>query len=190
MRSSAAAPKPSGPHQALLPMEDELRPVVVEGAQERVTELVRTSLDRLTGSVRLIARNDHDAEDALATALARAWDHLRRGKPIESLEGWVFVVASNELRRAARRRLRERDDPVAASSTEMHPDLGFAALGDAVRALPARQRTTVVLRYWFDLPVAEIARTMGVAEGTAKALLHQARTALRTRLEALEGAVL
>jgi RNA polymerase sigma-70 factor, ECF subfamily len=53
----------------------------------------------------------------------------------------------------------------------------------AVRALPRRQAQVVALRYVVDAPVAEIAQTLGMAEGTVKAQLHRARQTLATRLE-------
>jgi RNA polymerase sigma factor (sigma-70 family) len=52
----------------------------------------------------------------------------------------------------------------------------------AVRALPRRQAQVIALYYVADLPVAEIADTLGLAEGTVKAQLHRDRQALAGRL--------
>lgn len=52
----------------------------------------------------------------------------------------------------------------------------------AVRALPRRQAQVVALRYVADASVAEIARTLDLAEGTVKAQLHRARRSLAVRL--------
>jgi RNA polymerase sigma-70 factor (ECF subfamily) len=54
-------------------------------------------------------------------------------------------------------------------------DLSF---WDAVRRLPRRQAQVVALHYLDDLPVSEIAATLGVAEGTVKATLYRGRAAL------------
>lgn len=142
----------------------------------------------MLGSVELIASGRQEAEDALAEAIARAWDQLRRGRQIDSLEAWVFVVASNELRRSARRLRRRPAELPTDVAVEDAPDLGLTVLGEAVRSLSPRQRQVIVLRYWFDLSVIETADALGIAEGTVKALLHQARSSLRTRLSAPEGA--
>jgi RNA polymerase sigma factor (sigma-70 family) len=56
----------------------------------------------------------------------------------------------------------------------------------AVRALPARQRTALVLRYYADLPVDEVAEVMGCAPGTVKALTSQALHKLRAVVGELE----
>ena len=54
----------------------------------------------------------------------------------------------------------------------------------AVRALPRRQAQVIALRYVADASVAEIAQTLGLAEGTVKAQLHRGRQALAVRLAA------
>ena len=162
--------------------------VIAGDADDRITSFVDRHGAKVFGSITLVASNREEAEDAFAEALARAWDHLTRGRQIDSLEAWVFVVASNELRRSARRRLRRPHPERGATTVEDSPNLDHAGLGPAIRALPKRQRQVVVLRYWFDLPLSDIARGMGIAEGTVKALLHQARSSLREMISIIEGA--
>jgi RNA polymerase sigma factor (sigma-70 family) len=50
----------------------------------------------------------------------------------------------------------------------------------AVAALPRRQKTAIILRYFLDLSIQETAHHMGCSEGTVKALTHQATRALRS----------
>lgn len=60
------------------------------------------------------------------------------------------------------------------------PDLAQAsAIRQAVAALPRRQRTALVLRYYADLPVGEVAALMGCGPGTVKSLTNRAISALR-----------
>ena len=54
---------------------------------------------------------------------------------------------------------------------------------DAVRALPRRQRDCVALRYYLELPVEEIARTLGVSPNSVKTHLQRGLRALATTLE-------
>ena len=69
-----------------------------------------------------------------------------------------------------------------AASAHLDPDPADAvAVRRAVAALPRRQRTAVVLRYYADLPVAEVPVLMGCAPGTVKSLTRKALTALRQR---------
>jgi len=53
----------------------------------------------------------------------------------------------------------------------------------AVRKLPPRQRATVVLNYFADLPEAEVAATLGVSVGTVKSQLAKARRTLAVTLK-------
>jgi RNA polymerase sigma-70 factor, ECF subfamily len=118
------------------------------------------------------------AEDATQEAFARALERWRRLRDRSWAAGWITATALNAARRASRKR--RLPDP---ASTEV-PEIEEAAdLWRAVRSLPARQQEAVVLRYLADLPLAEVAASMGCAEGTAKAHLARARHTLRNELK-------
>ena len=130
------------------------------------------------------------AEEAVQEALARAWERSERGEHIESLRAWVTVVATNILRSWSRRFLAEAR---AVSRLKGVPDLRPAALGlshsddrmdvvRAIRALPYRQRDVVVLHYFADLSLEEIARALRSTPGAVKGLLHRARRGLADTL--------
>jgi RNA polymerase sigma factor (sigma-70 family) len=110
------------------------------------------------------------AEDAVQEGLARAWERSERGEHIESLPGWVTRVALN-LVRSRWRRLR-REQPVQGDGlTEMYPIEDREEILDLRRALgvlPRRQKEVAVLHYMLGLDVVEVARTLGVREGTVK----------------------
>jgi RNA polymerase sigma factor (sigma-70 family) len=57
----------------------------------------------------------------------------------------------------------------------------------ALDVLSPRQRACVVLRYYCDLPVAQVAAELGVAEGTVKRYLSEAMTRLAERLSPAES---
>jgi RNA polymerase sigma factor (sigma-70 family) len=103
---------------------------------------------------------------------------------------WVRRVAVNLATSAVRRRLIEaralgrlwaRQEPALAELPASGTDFWRA-----VRSLPRRQVQAVALHYLEDLPVAEIARVLGCAEGTVKAHLHHGREALGRRLALFE----
>lgn len=101
---------------------------------------------------------------------------------------WVHRVGINLAnstfaRRRAERAVRGRLS--ALPTRDEDPDVAEGVdVRRAVSQLPRRQRTAVVLRYFADLPVVEVAALMRVKEGTVRALTHQAVTALRVVLEA------
>ncbi len=57
----------------------------------------------------------------------------------------------------------------------------------AMRSLPERQRQAVILYYLLDLPIAGVADSMHISEGSVKSHLHKARAALRSSLEVIHG---
>jgi RNA polymerase sigma-70 factor, ECF subfamily len=123
------------------------------------------------------------AQDVVQEAFCRALAHWRRVSVYEDPAGWVRRVAWN-LATSRRRRLvvaagfarRHREEYVEAPS----PDR--VALAHALSNLPATHRRAVILYYLADLPVAEIARQEGAAEGTVKSWLHRGRAALAAQL--------
>lgn len=127
------------------------------------------------------------AEDAVQEALARAWERSERGEHIESLRAWVSVVATNLLRSAFRRLLVEARATGRLKDRLGHPT-GSSASDDrldvvrAIRRLPDRQRQVVVLHYFADLPVEDIAPAVGATPGAVKGLLHRARRGLAEAL--------
>ena len=133
-----------------------------------------------------MARSLPAAEDAVQEALARAWERSERGERIESLPGWVMTVAMNLVKTGLRSRVRERravarlEDPVARAGIQEALDRSddLMVLRDALGTLSARQREVVVLRYWLDLDVREVARLLEVDQGTVKTLLFRARRKL------------
>jgi RNA polymerase sigma factor (sigma-70 family) len=123
------------------------------------------------------------AEDIAQEAFLRAF---RDWETIRNPPAWVRKVAVRRATRTMHRRLLEARalgrllagrGPAVAELPEQD-----AQVWRAVRALPRRQAQVIALRYVADAPVAEIAHTLGLAEGTVKAQLHRARQALATRL--------
>jgi RNA polymerase sigma-70 factor (ECF subfamily) len=148
-----------------------------------IREFLATGDPRLVAGLALMAGSRAAAEDAVQEAVARAWERSQRGDAIESLPAWVTRVAVNLTHSRWRRmrveaRGRDRlEPPRAAADTDDRLDVERA-----LAALPRRQREATVLRYYLGMDVAEVARTLGVAEGTAKTTLFRARKALAEAL--------
>ncbi|WP_432044272.1 RNA polymerase sigma factor [Streptomyces cadmiisoli] len=121
-----------------------------------------------------------------------------RAKPtrpeIRNPMAWLTVVASrvasdwhrSQNREAGlRRRLAERwSQPQTEHSVE-HQVLALA-VAEELESMPAAQRQVLVLRYYADLPIREIALLLQVPEGTIKSHLHTAHAAMRERLRQVE----
>jgi RNA polymerase sigma-70 factor (ECF subfamily) len=147
-----------------------------------VEEFCRRVSPKLVGALVLQCNDQAVAEDLAQEALARAWEHWGQVSAMAHPEGWMFRVAfnltsSHGRRVRAARRAQERSPRSGAA--ELEDVAGRLAMRDALSSLPERQRAAVVCRYYLDLSVASTAEVLGCAEGTVKALCHQAIERLR-----------
>jgi RNA polymerase sigma-70 factor (ECF subfamily) len=150
--------------------------------------LIEHDYARIVRAVALFTGTVEGAEDAVQEALARAMESSRRGRHIDSLEGWVMTAAFNQrrsdFRRIARRRRHDRELEselrTGSDAETLSPQL--LDLRAAVRSLPRRQREVVVLHYYLDQSIESVARELRIREGAVKNALHKAR---RTLLGAL-----
>jgi RNA polymerase sigma-70 factor (ECF subfamily) len=145
-----------------------------------IREFLHTSYPRLVAAVALTSGSRPAAEDAVQEALLRAWERSEKGEEIESMSAWVTTVALNHARSGLRRIIVER----RARSRLQTPVIASAPTGDridierALSTLPRRQREAIVLRYYLQLDMREIAAALRVNEGTVKSTLFRARAAL------------
>lgn len=128
------------------------------------------------------------AEDLAQEAFLRAHNDWTRVEGMVAPSAWVKRVALN-LAVSRYRRLRSeataklRLTPI--SVTSLQPSTSESqAFWEEVRRLPRRQSQVLALRYIDELSVAEIAEVLQIAEGTVKALMHQARKRLARQLVA------
>ena len=122
-------------------------------------------------------------EDIAQEALTRAWARWGRVSQLDSPEAWTYRVAVN-LARSRHRRKQTEQRALArvgeSSSSSVDETADAIAVRDAVATLPERMRAALVLRYFADLPVLEVAEILDCAEGTVKSLTSQAIDRLRT----------
>jgi RNA polymerase sigma factor (sigma-70 family) len=137
--------------------------------------------DEYLGLVRLaylILGSREQAEEIVQDAFVRLHGRWLR---VENPGGYLRISVINGCRDARRRLLRYRArEPRLAVRAETWdaPD----ELSDAMAALPVRQRTVLVLRYYGGLNEAEIAETLRIRPGTVKSSLHRALRRLRREL--------
>ncbi|HEX4704648.1 MAG TPA: SigE family RNA polymerase sigma factor [Pseudonocardiaceae bacterium] len=154
-------------------------------------EFVRAALPGLLRYGHALAGNPHDAADLVQGVLERIgarWGTVvrRTGDPLAYARRAMANAHVSRWRRVRRENL-VADIPETRAVYQ--PDrFADEPLWQALRALPPRQRAVIVLRYYEDLSEAEIARTLGISQGTVKSQANKAMGTLRTRLGAvLEG---
>ena len=153
-------------------------------------EFVQACSPRLFRTALLLAGQDRAAaEDLLQLALERAYRHwarvVRTGEPERYVQRILANASNDRWRQAARRRERllspSDPDPLAPDQSDAVAERDF--LLRALAALPPRQRTVLVLRYFNDLPEAEIADALGCSVGTVKSQVSRGLARLRDLAE-------
>jgi RNA polymerase sigma-70 factor (ECF subfamily) len=147
---------------------------------------------RLDAAARLILR-DHDlARDAVQEGFIRAWRSLPTLREPDAFDGWLRTLVTRScldiVRRRGRRPIEVELSPVDEPTiTDGAHALADRELLDAIlRRLPPDARAVVVLHYYFDLSLPEVAATIGIPVGTAKSRLNRALIQLRSHFAALE----
>ena len=146
--------------------------------------LFRKHYRPLVAALTVACGNRELAADAVQDAFVELCKRWSKISGYQQPEAWLMRVAVNRTR-SEQRSLRRR----AAALLRMEPTLrddprGVPAhLVGAFQGLPARQRLACSLFYILDLPLEEVAQTMGISVGAAGAHLHRARTTMRPLLK-------
>ena len=144
--------------------------------------------------------NPHDAEEAAQEAFVRAYTRLESYDPARPFKTWLFSIAHHycidRLRRKRLIWLSLDDEPVLDTavwrSSALTPeeiamrreqDTDIQAL---LAILPAKDRSMVVMRYWYDLSYEEIAEATATTVSAVKSRLHRARCSLASMLNPAE----
>ena len=154
---------------------------------DALRELYLAEYQRLVGLARLLVRDAGDAEDVVQDVFARTWARRRhvRDDPLAYVHRAVVNQSRSRLRRHRTAAAHRPEPPAHVESAETGALRAgdSRALVDSVRRLPQRQRECVVLRFYADLTVPQIASRLGLAEGSVKSHLHRAMAALAQDLE-------
>lgn len=170
------------------------RPVVVAQPTERARAFVRLAEDHLDAAYRLaraILRDATDAQDATHDAFEQAWRKWSTLRDPSRFEPWFDRILVNTCRdrlRSDRRQATDISVEVAISSGDpfaQSHDRDVLAI--AIATLPPDHRVVVALRYYRDLPVAEIASRLDIPEGTVQSRLHYALKRLHAAIDTADG---
>jgi RNA polymerase sigma factor (sigma-70 family) len=140
---------------------------------------------RTVRTVYLVVHDQGRAEEISQDAFTKLLDHWATVAGYDQPGAWVRRVAIRLAIRAVKReRMRTLLERRSTTEPEVVADLPVprAEVLAAVRSLPTNQRVAVVLHYFEDRPVAEIADALGCAAATARVHLHKARRRLAVLL--------
>lgn len=170
-------------------MEQYLVERAMRGDRNAFAELAAAAGDRLYAVAQRILRDPELAGDVTQQALVKIWRELPTLRDVGRFDGWSYRLVVNACRDEMRRQHRpgmhlqvlEHDRPVPDPSLSVADrdqlERGFARL-------TAEQRSVVILQYYLDYSLPEIAALLGIPVGTVRSRLHYAKRALRSALEA------
>lgn len=161
--------------------------------EEGARLLVRSYGRRLYAVARQLSRNNTDAEDLVARTLSRVVRGIGSFEGRSNFFSWQCSILANFFKMDRRRKGANAlvfpeelpDSPDSSATPAEATERADAAreLRAAVAELPEKLRTAVVLFYFSDMSVPDIAKAAGEPEGTIYYRIHEAKKAIREKIE-------
>lgn len=130
--------------------------------------------------------NRDEAEDAVQEATVKAWLKLSGFRAGADPRPWFLTIVANhcwDLRRSRWWSVQRGVDAQEARSAPLEDLAGGVDLRRALAALPVADRALLVLHYYLDLPLEEVARVLRLSTAAAKSRLYRVLRRLRGHLE-------
>ena len=160
---------------------------------DRIYEKYRTPIFR---SAYLICGNRADAEDVLQDTFVTCWLCIGQLRKEESFRYWLFRNMTQAARKKAKEHSKQMpDEDIVSKMDNMATRRGADTADDyerteskivmesALSALDQTSREVIVLYYYEEMSVKEVAKTLGIFEGTVKSRLYFARRKLKRSLQ-------
>ncbi|MFV2063830.1 MAG: RNA polymerase sigma factor [Chloroflexota bacterium] len=168
-------------------MTRELVRRAIEGDHDAFSSLVDVSVDRLYAVATLILRDPDRAQDAVQEALVSAWKDVRALRDPDAWDAWLHRItvwacykAAKKERRRHQVELKVVSDPGPTTTFDSADALADRDLVEReLNDLPLDHRAVIVLRFYLDLPLDEVADILDIPVGTVKSRLHRALASLR-----------
>ena len=164
-----------------LTVDEPLRLRAIAGDEAAIEALVRPLIEPGLRLAFSMLGDRRDAEDATQEALTRAWRKLHQLRPGMPIRPWFFAIVANQCRNVRRRpwfRLTSLIE-VAGRPPSQEPEVEHLDLERAMQRLPLADRGALFLHFYLDLPIEEVAATLGVSPAAAKSRVYRACRRLR-----------
>lgn len=149
-------------------------------------ELVKTYRYQLYVIAFAILKNEEDAQDAVCSAILKAYEHIDQLKNPHKFKAWMITITKNEALHIKRRRLELPGDEKIEELLEPVRD-HYNELWDVIQNLPEEYRLVIVLFYYNELSLRDITKVLNIPLGTVKSRLNRGRELLKHALEGKEG---
>jgi RNA polymerase sigma factor (sigma-70 family) len=157
--------------------------------------LILPLTSRMERIAQAITHNSADTEDVRQRAILKAYIHRQQLRSADKFVSWVMRITANEAfiqRRHERPQIFSsledcpisdlpRDERVPLDHLEQEEER--ASVREALESVNPEQREILMMHYWEEKPLDQIARKLGISRSNAKIRLFRARRSLRTVLE-------
>jgi RNA polymerase sigma-70 factor (ECF subfamily) len=173
-------------------MQRELVERAISGDHDAFSVLARASIGRLYSIATLILRDGDRAQDAVQDALVSAWRDVRAIRDPDAWDAWLHRLTVRACYRAARRERRRNvvelhvvPDPEPAAAFDLSMSVAERdRIERELLTLPLDQRAVMVVHFYLDLPLTEVAALLDIPIGTAKSRFSRGLDALRASMGA------
>jgi len=167
-----------------VPVEEPLRQRAVAVDETAVDSLVRPLVEPGLRLALSMLGNRRDAEDATQEALTRAWRKLHQLRPGMPVRPWFLAIVANQCRNVRRTAWFRLTSVVEAVDRQPAPEpqLEHLDLERGLQQLSAADRGVLFMHFYLDLPIEEVAASLGVSPAAAKSRVYRACHRLRPAL--------
>lgn len=176
---------------------------MIAGDEAAFDEVYRSYSEKLYRMAFFITGNKSDSEDILQDTFVQCFLHRQELKMADRFEPWIFQILTRRAWRTQKKKKGKQE--VSFEAILDHENPGFAEriledtksnsvlgvllaaeerqqIARAIAGLDIRYRTVLLLYYFNDMSMKEIAQTTRTLEGTVKSRLHKARNLLKKEL--------
>lgn len=166
------------------PADDRFRDQAAAGDDAAFASLVGPLVEPALRLAYSMLGDRAEAEDATQEALTSAWRKLGQLRPGMPVRPWLLAIVMNRCRNTRRTRWFRlvRLPDVFQTAATAEPGVEHLDLERAMARLPIKDRQALFLHFYLDLPLEEVALTMGVSASAAKARIYRACHKLRPDL--------
>ena len=146
-------------------------------SKEQFGQLVMKYKESLFFTAKSILRNDTDAEDAVCSAIMKAFENFSQLREQQYFKSWITRIVINEAYAICRKNknLQSMEEMTAEPSYSDYHD----EMWEIVNTLDEEFRTVIIMFYYNDIPINEIAEYLDIAPGTVKSRLNRGRKKLK-----------
>lgn len=164
---------------------DKLVKKAIKGSTRAYGQLAHMYQEYLYRTAYLYVRNEQDALDVVQECVLKGYENIRSLRQPEHFKTWLTRILINCAAGFQKKRL-----PAVSMEAAGEVEAGKTAsveekwdLYEAIDVLPEKYKTVIILKYYHDMKIQEIACAMDIPEGSVKAYLTRAKQELRQHLK-------